>query len=156
MSVSSLETLVDLEIARRTDETRWETGLFAMPASVVRAERISARAAYQLALFGRGVIVDIRAGAERRAEGAVHARLSPLAVPQGQVRRWMAQPWFATRAGLRPDTRLIVLTQDGSASAEVAQALRTAGFAQATDIVDGFRGWCAAGLPTAVLPIAGP
>ena len=148
MSVSSLETFVDLDLARRADETRWETGLFAVPASMVRAERISARAAYQLALFGRGVIVDIRAGADRRAEGAVHARLNPLVVPQGQVRRWMAQPWFAALAGLRPDTRLILLTQDGSASAEVAATLRTAGFVQATDVVDGFRGWCAAGLPT--------
>ena len=86
----------------RTDHL-WETSLFSSSArsgrgwdaptydgiddqladSRSRLTRLSARAAYQEALYGRALLVDIRPQAQRAQEGEVHPGLAPLLSDDG-------------------------------------------------------------------------
>jgi rhodanese-related sulfurtransferase len=114
-----------------------------------RLSRVSVRAAYQEALYGRAVIVDIRPAAQRAAEGEIAAHLAPLVVERN-VLEWRFDPRHEARlpvAGF--ETRVIVLCQEGFTSSLAADALLRLGVRRATDVVGGFRAWREAGLPTA-------
>lgn len=150
--------------------TAWETSLFAAPArpaapsaaplpgvatvddlvDEARAtyERISVRAAYQLVLFGRAVLVDIRPEAQRRAEGEVAPALGPVVVERN-VLEWRLDPRGDARLPwLTEETRVLVLCQEGYASSLAAATLVRLGV-RATDVVGGLRAWREAGLPLA-------
>ena len=117
-----------------------------------RLRRVSARAAYQEALHGRAVLVDIRPAAQRAAEGEVAAHLQPLVVERN-VLEWRFDPRHEARlpvAGF--GTRVLVLCQEGFTSSLAADALLRLGVHRATDVVGGFRAWREAGLPTAGVP----
>ena len=114
-----------------------------------RLARVSARAAFQEALYGRALLVDIRPAAQRAAEGGVAAHLAPLLVERN-VLEWRFDPRHAARlpeAGY--EARVIVLCQEGYTSSLAADALLRLGVLRATDVVGGFRAWREAGLPTA-------
>ena len=88
------------QTAERAAAIHWETRLFSRPTTPAAArvhtpsvtvddlveearatyQRMSPRAAYQLVLHGRAVLVDIRPEAQRRAEGEVDPALRPVVI----------------------------------------------------------------------------
>jgi rhodanese-related sulfurtransferase len=157
--------------AQRTALIHWETRQFggrspraarAIPTAVTvddllaeaRAtyERISPRAAYQLVLHNRAVLVDIRPEAQRRAEGEVDPALRPVVIERN-VLEWRLDPRSAARlpwAGY--DLRVLVLCQEGYASSLAAASLVRLGLTRAADVVGGLRAWREAGLPLVQRP----
>ncbi len=138
--------------------TAWETSLFSAPARPAvddlvdeapgTDERVSARAAYQLVLFHRAVLVDIRPEAQRRAEGEVHPALGPVVVER-TVLEWRLDPRSSARLPwVSPEVRVLVLCQEGYASSLAAASLVRLGV-RATDVTGGLRAWREAGLPLA-------
>jgi len=112
-------------------------------------DRMSARAAYQAALHGRAVIVDIRPAAQRAAEGEVHPALRPVVVERN-VLEWRLDPRSPARLPWVDDqSRVVVLCQEGYASSLAAASLARLGLQHATDVVGGLAAWRAAGLPVA-------
>jgi rhodanese-related sulfurtransferase len=113
-----------------------------------RLDRVSARAAYQEVLYGRGLLVDIRPTAQRLVEGEVAADLGVLVVERN-VLEWRFDPRHEARLPMAAyDTRVLVLCQEGFTSSLAADALLRLGIRRATDVVGGFRAWREAGLPT--------
>jgi rhodanese-related sulfurtransferase len=113
-----------------------------------RLHRVSARAAYQEALHGRGIIVDIRPAAQRAAEGEVAEHLRPWVVERN-VLEWRLDPTSSAALPVAGyGTRVLVLCQEGYTSSLAADALVRLGILRATDVVGGFRAWREAGLPT--------
>jgi rhodanese-related sulfurtransferase len=97
------------------------------------------------ALRGRGaLLVDIRPEANRAAEGEI-----PDAVPVERiVLEWRLDPHSEWRIpGFTEDTTVIVFCNEGYSSSLAARDLQALGLRNATDLVGGFRGWRAAGLP---------
>ncbi len=138
-------------------ETRWETALFASRADVHAAlpDRISARAAYQLALFGRAVLVDIRAVAVRRREGEIHPDLSPVLIELQQVPALLATLTGGGRS--RPSTsRAVILGSDDRAVAPLLAGHLAP--LRVSDVIGGFSAWQEARLPVAAgrLPAGTP
>jgi rhodanese-related sulfurtransferase len=153
----------------RNQAVRWETAQFSGPfapraarpavapgggvdALVERArstyERVSVRAAYQLALHARAVIVDIRPHAQRQAEGEIHPALGPVLIERN-VLEWRLDPAGDARLPwVTPQSRILVLCQEGYASSLAAASLVLVGLPLATDVVGGLRAWREAGLPT--------
>ena len=92
------------------------------------------------------VLVDTRDSADRAGEGVIPGSL------------WFPRnllEWRADAAAEGADQRIadtaleiIVVCNDGYSSSLAAASLRDLGFARAGDIVGGYRGWRAAGLPT--------
>ena len=109
-----------------------------------RLQRVTPRQAADEA--GRGaVIVDIRSESQRERDGLVPGA---VLVPRN-VLEWRADPTseycdeqLVSRAGA-----LIVMCAQGYQSSLAAATLRDLGVDDATDMVDGFEGWIAAGLP---------
>jgi rhodanese-related sulfurtransferase len=154
--------------AERSTAIHWETRQFASPAvapttrvattstvddllAEARAtyDRISPRAAYQLLLHGRAVLVDIRPDAQRRAEGEVDPALGPVVVERN-VLEWRLDPRSSARLPWTAyDARVLVLCQEGYASSLAAASLVRLGLYRATDVVGGLRAWREAGLPLA-------
>ena len=91
------------------------------------------------------VIVDTRCAELRRDDGvipgSVHVPLSVL--------YWRLDPasGFEDPALADPDRRVILVCAHGYSSSIAAATLRQLGFSRATDVIGGFEGWQAAGLP---------
>jgi rhodanese-related sulfurtransferase len=91
------------------------------------------------------VLVDIRPEFQRRADGEV-----PGSVVIERVHlEWRCDPVSDARVpeATGYDVRWIVLCDEGYSSSLAAASLRSLGLRQATDVIDGFRAWRAAGLP---------
>lgn len=90
------------------------------------------------------LLVDIRPDAHRSAGGEIpRAR-----VVQRNVLEWRLDPACPHRdAELgRRGARIVLLCDEGFQSSLAAAAVRSFGV-DATDVIGGFRAWCAAGLP---------
>ena len=90
------------------------------------------------------VLIDIRAESERARDGAIPgARLIPR-----NVLEWRLDPRSDRRDReiAESENRVILICQEGYQSSLAAATLRRLGV-DATDVVDGFQGWRAAGLP---------
>ena len=115
--------------------------LDAARASIDRLEPAAAAAEAQ----SGAVIVDTRCAELRRDDGvipgAVHVPLSVL--------YWRLDPasGFEDPALADPDRRVILVCAHGYSSSIAAATLRQLGFSRATDVIGGFEGWQAAGLP---------
>jgi len=127
-----------------TDERPTATIGELLEAARARLERLDPAAARDAATSG-AVIVDTRCAEARQTSGvipgSVHVPLSVL--------YWRLDPTSG-----HDDTRLsdrsrqvIVVCADGYSSSLAAVTLRDLGFTRATDVVGGFNGWVAAGLP---------
>jgi rhodanese-related sulfurtransferase len=106
-----------------------------------------AEPAAALAALARGaVLVDLRSADERRRQGIIPGSLH---IPRS-VLEWRVDPDSVLRNPAVPglDAELILFCSDGFSSSLAAASLRRLGFARATDMVGGFAGWVAAGLPT--------
>lgn len=91
------------------------------------------------------LLVDIRSESQREQDGVIPgATYHPR-----NVLEWRMDPASghndAAVGGL--DRRVIVVCNEGYQSSLAAAALRDLGFSRATDLVGGFHGWRAAGLP---------
>jgi rhodanese-related sulfurtransferase len=107
----------------------------------VTAERAAAE------LRSGAVLVDIRPEFQRRADGEI-----PGAVVIERVHlEWRCDPTSYARVpeAVNHDVRWIVCCDEGYSSLLAAVSLRAVGLHRATDVVDGFRAWRAAGLPVA-------
>src|ERR1700712_5201111 len=109
-----------------------------------RLARVSALEALAETQDG-AVIVDIRAQEQRRKDGVVPGALW---FPRNHL-EWRVGPTSegGHPAVSDPRTRGALLCAEGYATSLAAVTLIDMGFERTTDMVDGFEGWCAAGLP---------
>jgi rhodanese-related sulfurtransferase len=93
------------------------------------------------------VLVDIRPAAQR----AEHGEIPGSVIIERNHLEWRLDPGCEARLPwvARYDHRIIVFCMDGYTSSLAAAALQDLGLSRATDMIDGFRAWSAAGLPTA-------
>ena len=115
-----------------------------------RIERVDARTAWDSSRSGEALIVDIRSDDDRRRDGIVPGSLH---IPR-TVLEWRADPesaWANPHVGQR-SRRLLVLCSHGFSSSLAAASLVELGFERAGDIVGGFEGWRAVGLPVVPAP----
>jgi rhodanese-related sulfurtransferase len=91
------------------------------------------------------VLVDTRSDGDVRAEG----RIPGSVYIHRNVLEWRCDPssGFSDSRVDRLETPLIVVCNDGYSSSLAAASLVDIGFAHAGDLIGGFRGWVAAGLP---------
>jgi rhodanese-related sulfurtransferase len=108
-----------------------------------RLQRLGPHQASAAARAG-ALLVDIRPGAQRAAEGEI-----PGALPvERNVLEWRLDPASAARIPQASyDLRVIVVCSEGYTSSLAAAALQDLGLSGATDLAGGFRAWQAAGLP---------
>jgi rhodanese-related sulfurtransferase len=90
-------------------------------------------------------IIDIRSADQRRADGAVPGALW---FPRN-VLEWRVDPASEHRdpavAGVGDE--ILLLCDEGYQSTLAAAVMHDLGFSRAGDVIDGFQGWLAAGLP---------
>jgi rhodanese-related sulfurtransferase len=96
-------------------------------------------------LAGGALLVDIRP-ADQRADGG---DIPGATVIDRNVLEWRLAPDSEWRNGAiaGPDTRVIVLCNEGYSSSLAAATLKELGLVNATDVIGGFQAWKAAGLP---------
>lgn len=144
MTATTLAPAPSTPEATPTSATSLVTSLFsgASTSQDPADTRVSPRAAFQDALYGRTILIDLRPSALRAAEGNLPERLGPL-VLNG-----------ATGGGLRDIARLAVETSvtlvssDGLRAQRMADLLNRSGL-WANAVSGGIVGWRSAGLPLA-------
>jgi rhodanese-related sulfurtransferase len=101
------------------------------------------RAAAELA--GGALLVDIRPAHQRSSGGDIPG----ATVIDRNVLEWRLAPVSEWRidAVSGPDTRVIVLCNEGYSSSLAAATLKELGLVNATDVIGGFQAWKSAGLP---------
>ena len=115
-----------------------------LDAARTRFERLEPQAAF-LAQTAGALLVDTRCAEQRRSDGvipgSVHVPLSVL------YWRLDSTSGFSDPRFTDPERQVVLCCADGYSSSLAAATLRELGFTRATDIVGGFGGWAAAGLP---------
>jgi rhodanese-related sulfurtransferase len=107
-------------------------------------DRLAPKDAQQAAESG-ALIVDTRCADDRRRLGAIRGSVHvPLSVLY-----WRLDPTSGYDDPRLSDRgrQIILVCAHGFSSSLAAATLRQLGFARATDVVGGFEGWLAAGLP---------
>ena len=115
-----------------------------LQAAQQRLDRLQPRDALEESRHG-ALIVDTRCQEARVETGVVPGSLHvPLSVLY-----WRVDPssGYADTRLSDPSRRIILFCADGYSSSLAAATLRDLGFDRATDIVGGFNGWLADGLP---------
>ncbi len=124
-----------------------------LEAARARLQRLGPVAARE-AMASGALLIDTRCAEVRQSTGvipgSVHVPLSVLF--------WRLDPSSGhDNPALSDRTRhVIVLCADGYSSSLAASTLHDLGFEHATDVIGGFNGWVATGLPVEPLPVAGP
>ena len=99
---------------------------------------------HELHALKDALVVDIRPIHNRLAEGEIENSV----VVERIVLEWRLDPAGDWRLpGFTADTTVVVVCNEGWASSLAARDLQRIGLANATDLVGGYRGWRAAGLP---------
>lgn len=99
---------------------------------------------HELLALEDALVVDIRPHHNRLAEGEIENSV----VVERIVLEWRLDPAGDWRLpGFTADTTVVVVCNEGWASSLAARDLQRVGLPNATDLVGGFRGWRAAGLP---------
>jgi MFS family permease len=97
------------------------------------------------ALHAGAALIDLRSSDERRREGVVPGSVH---IPRS-VLEWRLDPDSGyANPYIRPGQSIVVFCAHGFSSSFAAATLRELGWRTSTDIVGGFEGWKAAGLPT--------
>jgi rhodanese-related sulfurtransferase len=94
------------------------------------------------------LLIDVRSEIRREREGVVPGSLF---LPRN-VLEWRCDPSSESRdprVPTDPEARLIVMCEQGYQSSLAAATLQRVGHPRATDLIGGFEGWTAAGLPVA-------
>ncbi len=109
-----------------------------------RLQRLAPAQAHD-ALAAGALLVDIRPGWQRAAEGEVPGA---LLVERNHL-EWRFDPECDARLPQATgyDVQVIVLCSEGYTSSLAADSLRSLGLHRATDVVGGFQAWSAQGLP---------
>jgi rhodanese-related sulfurtransferase len=108
------------------------------------APRLEPSEAFE-AIRDGAVLVDLRSNDERRREGIIPGSVH---IPRS-VLEWRLDPDSGySNPYVRLEQRVIVFCAHGFSSSFAAATLRELGWRTSTDIVGGFAGWKAAGLPT--------
>jgi rhodanese-related sulfurtransferase len=90
------------------------------------------------------LVIDIRPVEQRRRDGDLPGAI----VIDRNVLEWRLDPASPHRIeGAAYDRQVIVVCNEGYSSSLAAHTLRRLGIAGATDLIDGFQGWLAAGRP---------
>lgn len=119
--------------------TPWDLALDQSSAEGLSAA-VSARCAYQDALYGRATLVDIRPALVRRRDGELPASLNVAVVEPRELITWLIERGPAHRA--------ILVSDDGEEAAGIAGALAEVRLASPEHLRGGFAAWLAAALPT--------
>jgi rhodanese-related sulfurtransferase len=92
------------------------------------------------------LLVDTRPAFQREADGEVPGA---LVVERNHI-EWRFDPASDARLpeATGYDVEVIVLCNEGYSSSLAADSLRSLGLHRATDVIGGYQGWRAAGLPT--------
>ena len=100
------------------------------------------------AIAAGAVLIDTRSETQRKSEGVIPgSRHHPLSVLE-----WRLDPTSDHRdPEISLEDQVIVLCAEGYSSSLAAARLQALGFHRATDLIDGFKGWCRAGLPVHAL-----
>lgn len=108
-------------------------------------DRVEPGDAYEAARAGEALLVDIRYAALRERDGLIPGAL----VVERNELEWRLDPRGSHRLpeATGHDLRAIVICNEGYASTLAAESLHRLGLHRATDLVDGFQAWRAAGLP---------
>lgn len=130
-------------IQHHATATALVTGLFAGGASV-RHEGVSPAGAFQDALYGRSVLVDVRPLAERLRTGQVDPQLFGEVVQLGELPDPLTTAYQATLD--HPGVPAHVLAGDDVTARRIVDRLRWFGV-PAVHVEGGFPAWRAAGLP---------
>ncbi|MBK7722609.1 MAG: hypothetical protein IPI32_10430 [Austwickia sp.] len=125
------------------DPTALVTALFS-GGTPVRREGVSPAGAFQDALYGRSVLVDVRGLAERLRTGQVDPQLFGEMIELGEVPDPLTAAYQATLD--HPGVPAHVLADDDSTARRIVTRLAWLGV-PATHVVGGFPAWEAAGLP---------
>ncbi len=109
-----------------------------------RLQRVTPVQAHD-ALAAGALLVDIRPGWQRAAEGEVPGA---LLVERNHL-EWRFDPECDARLPQATgyDVHVIVLCSEGYTSSLAADSLRALGLYRATDVIGGFHAWSAQGLP---------
>jgi rhodanese-related sulfurtransferase len=101
--------------------------------------------AQAFAAWHRGaVLVDIRTAAQRDSQGQVPGVIAV----ERNVLEWRFDPASENRLPIASyDLQVIILCAHGHTSSLAAASLQQLGVRRATDVIGGFQGWRAAGLP---------
>ena len=110
-----------------------------------RLQRLTAPESWDAARSGGALIIDIRTPTDRARDGVIPGSLH---LPRTLL-EWRVDP---TSPRAHPavggyERHLVLVCNEGFSSSLAAVALHEIGFANATDIVDGMRGWQRARLP---------
>ena len=91
------------------------------------------------------LLVDIRSDSQRADDGLIPG----AHVVARNVLEWRLDPACPHRDPElgRPEARIVLLCDEGYQSSLAAATVRSFGVTAATDVIGGFRGWRAAGLP---------
>ncbi|MGW1562723.1 rhodanese-like domain-containing protein [Streptomyces sp. NPDC002144] len=110
-------------------------------------DRVEPREAYEGALAGEVLLVDIRYAALRERDGLIPGAL----VVERNELEWRLDPRGSHRVpeATGHDLRVVVICNEGYASSLAAASLHQLGLRRATDLVGGFQAWKATGLPVA-------
>ena len=115
-----------------------------LAAARARLDRVTAEQAFAEQRDGDGIVVDIRPGWQRSAEGEVPGAM----VIERNHLEWRFDPEGSARVPQAAyDARVLVICAEGYTSSLAAAALHDLGVARATDVEGGFAAWRAAGLP---------
>ena len=115
---------------------------------LIRARRDLVRVGPEQAaaeLANGALLVDIRPADQRSAGGEI----AGATVIDRNVLEWRLAPASEWRidAVAGPETRVIMLCNEGFSSSLAAATLKELGLVNATDVIGGFKAWKAAGLP---------
>jgi rhodanese-related sulfurtransferase len=110
-----------------------------------RLQRLSPNEAYEAVAKTEAILVDIRSEGQRAIEGSIPGAL----IVERNVLEWRFDPASSSRLPVATDhdLQVIVFCSEGYTSSLAAAALQALGLWRATDVVDGFHAWRAAGLP---------
>lgn len=115
------------------------TSLFAGTRLAMSQDATSARAAYQDALYGRCVLVDLRPPAARLAAGDLDVGAVTFSADHGSA--------ISAVRHLAENGPVALVSSDGVLAARVAQNLRALGLTWVDAVAGGFDAWRSAGLP---------
>jgi rhodanese-related sulfurtransferase len=116
-----------------------------LSAARARLRRLSPDEAYDAMVKTEAILVDIRPEGQRAIEGSIAGAL----VVERNVLEWRFDPASSARLPVATDhdIQVIVFCSEGYTSSLAAISLQDLGLGRATDMIGGFQGWRAMGLP---------
>lgn len=116
-----------------------------LSAARARLQRLSPDEAQEAVAKTAAILVDIRPEGQRAIQGSIPGAL----IVERNVLEWRFDPASSARLPIATDhdLQVIVFCSEGYTSSLAAAALQDLGLWRATDIVGGFHGWRATGLP---------